>query len=426
MNKRTKIWVGVALALVLLSVAGFAIQRARQRGPEVRVEAVSRRDLISTVTASGIIEPTRKVDISADLSGRVIELAVEEGQMVSRGDLLLRIDPTSYQAAVRRAEAAVAQVRAQEAQARANFLQAQNAASRAQRLAADRLISEQEMEQALTNAEVADAQYQSAQFSVRQAEASLLEARDMFEKTTIRAPMAGRVTRLNIEEGETAIVGTMNNPGSLLLTIADLSVMAAAVQVDETEIPFLNHGDSAIVRIDAFPDQTFSGRVTRISSSALQQGSAPANQAPGQARAVDFEVIVTIDAPPPDLRPDLSATAEVITATRQNVLAVPIIAVTVRDGEGRRFQSTVEDDGPLAVTAAEDGNNDDEVEGVFIITDGRAQFVPVRVGIAGDQYFEVEDGLDEGDTVVAGPYAVVRDLEQDDRVRVAQPEEDDQ
>ncbi len=426
MNKRTKIGVAVGLAVLLVGVAGFAIARARQRGPEVRVEAVSRRDLISTVTASGIIEPTRKVDISADLSGRVIELAVGEGQMVARGDLLLRIDPTSYQAAVRRAEAAVAQARAQEAQARANFLQAQNAANRAQQLAADRLISVQEMEQSRTNAEVAEAQFQSAQFSVRQAEASLLEARDMFEKTTIRAPMAGRVTRLNIEEGETAIVGTMNNPGSLLLTVADLSAMAAAVQVDETDIPFLTHGDRAIVRIDAFPDESFTGRVTRISSSALQQGGGAPNPQQGQTQAVDFEVIVTLDMPPAELRPDLSATAEIITATRQNVLAVPIIAVTVRDPEGRRFQSTLEDDGPLAVPAsAGDAKGDDEVEGVFIVSEGRAQFIPVRVGIAGDQYFEVEEGLGEEETVIAGPYAVVRDLEAGDRVRLAQPEEED-
>ncbi|CAN5813197.1 hypothetical protein BH23GEM6_BH23GEM6_17870 [soil metagenome] len=415
MKRKTKLWVFAGIAILVLGVTGVAIASSRDRGSEVRGEVVAQRDLVAVVTASGVIQPKRKVDISADISGRVIQLAVEEGQLVSQGDLLLRIDPTSYQAAVRRAEAAVAQAQAQGAQARANLIQAQSAARRAEQLSAgEGLISPQDVEQARTNQQVAEAQYESARFGVAQAQASLSEAREALRKTTIVAPMSGRVTRLNIQEGETAIVGTMNNPGSLLLTVADLSVMEASVKVDETDLPRISFGDSATVRIDAFPSQSFSGRVTRISNSAIQALAG----AGAQPQSVDFEVVITLDAPPEGLRPDLSATGEIITARRHNALSVPIISVTVRDPDGKRFRSNVEPGAPAEAQAS----GAREVEGVFVIREGTIDFRPVRVGIAGDRYFEIEDGLSGGELVVAGPYAAIRDLESGAQVRVITPE----
>ncbi len=417
MKRKTKIWMSAGIAVLVLGVSGVAIASNRDRPSEVRGEVVAQRDLIAVVTASGVIQPKRKVDISADISGRVIQLAVEEGQLVSQGDLLLRIDPTTYQAAVRRAEAAVAQAQAQAAQARANLLQAQSSARRADQLSAgEGLISPQDVEQARTGQQVAEAQYEAARFGVAQAQASLSEAREALRKTTIVAPMSGRVTRLNIEEGETAIVGTMNNPGSLLLTIADLSVMEASVKVDETDVPRINFGDSASIRIDAFPNQVFSGRVTRISNSAIQ---ALAGAGAAQGQSVDFEVVITLDAPPTGLRPDLSATGEIVTARRHNALSVPIISVTVRDPDGKRFRTTTEPGAPAAAAP----QRMEEIEGVFVIRDGRAEFVPVTVGIAGDRYFEIEAGLSGGEIVVAGPYAAIRDLESGASVRVDAPQQ---
>jgi HlyD family secretion protein len=414
MTKKRMAWLGVGLVAVSLTTAAAGGTFARQKGKEVRTEEVARRDLVSVVTSSGVIQPKRKVDISADISGRVIELAVEEGQLVRRGDLLLRIDPTAYQAAVRRAEAAVAQAQAQAAQARANLLQSQSGARRAEQLSrGDQLISSQDVEQAVTAAQVAEAQHEAARYAVQQAQATLSEMREALRKTTIVSPMDGRVTRLNIEEGETAIVGTMNNPGSLLLTVADLSVMEASVRVDETDVPRISFGDSAVVRIDAFPDQTFTGRVTRIANSAMQSLAASA----GQAQAVDFEVIVTLDAPPDELRPDLSATAEIVTDARAAAVSVPIIAVTVRDSAGKKF--AIRDEGAAATNGR--AARQAEVEGVFLLRDGRAAFVPVRIGIAGERFFEVQQGLDGGETVVAGPYSVIRDLQEGDAVRVAPP-----
>ena len=401
--------------IALAAVGGVGIASTRDKGVEVRTETVAKRDLVSVVTASGVIQPKRKVDISADISGRVIQVGVVEGQTVNVGDLLIRIDPTQFEALVRRSEAAVAQARAQAAQARANLLQAENAARRAEQLSAgDRLISNQELEQARTQLRVTQAQEEAARFGVSQAEASLSEARETLRKTTIVSPMAGRVTRLNIDEGETAVVGTMNNPGSLLLTVADLSVMEASVKVDETDVPRITFGDSASLKIDAFPDQVFTGRVTRISNSAIQAAATG-----GQAQqAVDFEVIITLDAPPAELRPDLSATADIITDARRGVPAVPIIAVTVRDPEGKKILGGAEED---EATPGQDEEDPEtaavETEGVFVARAGKAEFLPVTVGIAGDRYFEVIKGLQVGDTVVAGPYAAVRDLEDGATIR---------
>jgi HlyD family secretion protein len=424
MTKRGKILGGSIVGIAIIALAGVGIASRRESGVEVRTEIVQRRDLVSVVTASGVIQPTRKVDISADVSGRVVQLSVVEGQTVQRGDLLLRIDPTAFEAAVRRSEAMVAQARAQEAQARANLLQATSAAQRAEQLASgDRLISQQELEQARTQQRVSEAQLEAARYGVSQATASLNEAQEALRKTTIVAPMTGRVTRLNIEEGETAVVGTMNNPGSLLLTVADLGEMEAAVKVDETDVPHISHGDSATVRIDAFPDRTFTGRVTQIANSAIQgQGTAAAGQ---QNQSVDFEVVITLDNPPPNLRPDLSATAEIITETRDNALSVPIIAVTVRDPDGKKFQAAEEEQAAPGGPAAGPAARETEVEGVFVLSEGTAAWQPIEIGIAGDQYFEVVEGLKGGEVVIAGPYSAVRDLEAGSSVRtpeVARPE----
>jgi HlyD family secretion protein len=410
MSRRKKVVLGVVGLIGLLTVVGIAIGSQREQGVEVRTEVVARRDLVSMVAASGFIQAKRKVDISSDISGRVTNLYVEEGQWVNQGDILLRIDPTSYEANVRRANASVAQARAQAAQAQANVTRAESELERAELLAPQQLISPAELEQARTQVMVVRAQMEAAEHGVAQAEASLSETLEQLRKTTISAPMSGQVTRLNIEAGETAVVGTMNNAGSLLLTIADLSEMEARVRVGETDIPSITHGDSASIRIDAYPDKVFSGRVSRISNSAV---NAPTGQTTTQtAQAIDFEVIVTLDAPPPDLRPDLTATADIVTATRSQVLSVPIIAVTVRDEEGRRFQVDEEQTAPAA------SETEAEVEGVFVLREGSPVWVPVALGIVGDWYFEVTGGLQGGETVIAGPYAAIRDLEPRNAVRV--------
>ena len=419
MSTKKKVLIIAGVVIAVGALGARSLRGGGDRGTEVSTEAVGRRTLVEVVTASGKIEPKRKVDISADISGRVVQLGVEEGQWVNAGDVLLRIDPTQYSSAVRRNEALVQQSRAREAQSRAQLTKAQSDLRRAEQLQqTNELVSAVDVENARTQAQVAEQELQAARFAVSQAQAALTESRDQLSKTTILAPMSGRVTRLNIELGETAVVGTMNNPGSLLLTIADLSVMEAKVEVDETDVPGLTVGDSATVKVDAFPGRAFPGHVTRIGNSSIQLAAA---QASGDQQSVDYEVVITLDNPPAELRPDLSATAEIITETRSNALSVPILSLTVRDGEGKKFRADEEDkDAPPQARRRED---EEEVEGVFVVREGKAEWVPVQIGIAGDRYFEVVSGLRGGETVVSGSYAAVRELEDGDAVQVPQAEE---
>ena len=388
--------------VVLIGVLAFqAVRAGRSDAVTVRGEVVDRRDLVSRVTATGHIEPKRSVDISADISGRIVTLPVEEGQDVEEGDLLLEIDPTQFRAALRQARARLSEARARESRTRADYLQAGREWDRIRELQVRTpdLVTEQEAEQARTRAEVAEAEWRAARHAVEQAEAAVEEAEDRLEKTVIRSPMDGRVTRLNVQEGETAVVGTMNNPGSLLLTVSDLSVMEAVVEVDETEIPRVSIGDSASVEIDAFPDTAFAGRVTKIGNSSVRPRSPTSGS---RDQAVDFEVRITLDDPPPGIRPDLSATADVVTATRAGAVAIPIIALTLQDTA--TLQSGWRERLPEGVEAGE------ELEGVFVATGGEARFQPVRVGVTGDNHFEVLAGLAVGDTVVSGTYQAIRDL----------------
>ena len=405
MNTRAKILVGILVVAVLGVAAALSVQRSRSQGIEVRTEAIQRRDLVEIVTASGNIRARRTVDISSDVSARVAQLLVEEGDDVRQGQTLLRLEPDQYQASVSRSEASLAQAEAQRAQQEANLIRTQRDLDRllALRSRDSLLVSRQQVDDARTNLEVAEATLSSADHGVSQARAALDEARDQLSKTIFTAPMDGKVTRLNVEEGETVIIGTMNNPGSLVLTISDLSIIEAVVQVDETDVSRIALGDSASVRIDAFPDRTFAGRVSRIGNSAI---TAPSQQTAGQQAAIDFEVVLTLDETDAPLRPDLSATADIVVERRDHALSVPIIAMTVRE----------ETDSTAGATAL-GRRQPREIEGVFTVTGGRVQFTPVTIGIAGQEYFEVLSGLSEGDSVVAGPYQRIRQLQDGDAIR---------
>lgn len=407
MQTRTKVIIGILVVAVFGSAAALSVVKGRQKGVEVRMDEVARRDLVALVTASGNIRARRAVQLSSDVSAKVSQLLVNEGDDVEAGRVLLRLDPAQYQAGVSRAEAALAQAKATQAQMQANLLRSQRDLDRLLALRARdaQLVSTQQVDDAETGVEVAQAQLRSSEHGVSQAQASLDEAQDRLAKTIIRAPMSGKVTRLNVEEGETVIIGTMNNPGSLILAISDLSLIEAVVQVDETDVPRVSLGDSATVRIDAFPNRTFTGRVTQIGNSAIRP---PTQQAAGQQAAIDFEVVITLDATDVQLRPDLSATADIVTDISPDAVSIPIIALTVREPE--------RDTADAAAAAAARRATQDE-EGVFVVKDGKVTFTPVKVGIAGQEFFEVLDGVNVGDTVVAGPYQRIRQLKDGDAVK---------
>jgi HlyD family secretion protein len=408
--------VGLTLGILVLAGGGFAAFKIRQKkhaGVEVRMEQVGRRDLVSAVTASGKIEPKTSVDISADITGRIVKIAVREGDLVKKGQFLIQIDPAQYQAAVSRAEGVVASTQATMLQTRASRDQAERAWRRARDLsqAGANLIAPAAVEDYKTALDVAQATYEATGAQLSQSRASLQEARDNLAKTRLVSPISGRVTRLAVEEGEVAVPGTFSKETGLLMTVADLSVILAKVQVDETDVVRLTPDDSVEVTIDAYQDTTFVGRVTRVSHSAQltpTQTSSGSND-----RAVDFDVEITLQDPPEDIRPDLSCTARVVTDTRSGALSIPIIALTVRDHERVPNENT-----PPADTLKPKRRNR-EAEGVFVVRDGVATFRPVKVGIAGDEYFEVLDGVRDGETIVGGTYQAIRDLKDGDRVRQA-------
>ncbi len=406
----------IAVVVVgLLATMGFlAMQREGRGAVEVRVEAVGLRDLVDDVSATGHIEPKTHVDITTDVAGRIIALPVEEGQDVEEGDLLLQIDPALFRAAVERAEAGLAQAEANLAQQEATYQQAQRDADRLTALQArgTDFVTEAEVEQATTNANVQNRLLEATEHQVHQAEASLDQERDRLGKTTIRAPMSGRITRLNVERGETAIVGTMNNPGTVLLTVADLSVMEAVIEVDETDVPDITIGDSAYVEIDAFPNRRFVGMVTEIGNSSI----VPLNPASGGSnQAIDFEVRIELRQPPEGIRPDLSATADVITDTRDQVPSIPITSLTLMDAD--EYEEIPNENLPSAPRS----DVVQDIEGVFVVEGDIVRFRPVQIGIAGENYFEVVSGIELGTTVVSGSFQAIRELRDGSRIRIDGP-----
>src|SRR6184192_2326828 len=409
MSKRNKVLVGAGAAVLIVGLVVISAGARRDRGAEVRFEKANRRDLIAAVTASGKIQPKKKVDISADITGRITRIAVREGDLVTKGQFLLQIDPTIYEANLQQAEATLASSQAAAVQAKANRDQADRALGRTKELHTQNpnLVSQEQLEQAQTAFEIAEANLTAAQHQVDQARAAVRSSSDNLRKTTLLAPMAGRVTLLSVEEGEVAVPGTFSKDVGLLLTVSDLSVIQVKVNVDETDVVRLHLGDSVEVTIDAFPDTTFRGRVTKVSNSAILTAAA---SAPGtNTQAVDYQVEITLTNPPGDVRPDLSATARVVTDTRKQALSIPIIALTVRENKPVSTENR-----PVDTTAA---RKKKETEGVFTVKEGVATFRTVKVGIAGDEYFEVTDGLKEGESIVAGPYQAIRDLKDGARVR---------
>lgn len=393
MNRKRWLILGGATLAVLLVVVSLVTNR--ESGIEVEYETVRPRDLTAIVGASGELEPQQMVEISATTPGEVVRVGVVEGQRVEKGQFLLQLDPVPAAATASGQAAAVETARAELQSAEAQLELAERDYARRRSLAERDLIPEAELEQAEAELKARRAAVAAATNRVRQAGASLRSARHEVGRVTIRSPIDGIVTRLNVEEGEVAMIGTMNQPGTVLLTIADLAVMEAKVDVDETDVVAIRAGQPAEVTVDAFPDTVFVGQVTEV---ATTPKVVPTTTGPAQG-AADYQVTITLEGAFPASVSGLTASAEIVTATRENALTIPIQSLVVRP---------VEDD------SAEEGVV--EREGVFVIEDGAARFVPVRVGIAGERHFEVVDGLEEGDRVVSGPYQALRDLSDGDTV----------
>jgi HlyD family secretion protein len=439
-----KILTIVGVALVAAAVIAANLWYARDTSPGVTVEGIKVRDLEAIVSASGKIQPKRLVNISAETPGRVVELAVNEGDIVKRGQFLLQIDPKSLRtrvdsgtASLDAAGASLEQSRQSVQTARVQVEQAARNLARQRELWSQQLNTREALERAENEVRAAESTLQerekqvSAQAArIEQERAGLESARYDLSKVRLESPIDGIVTRRNIQQGETAVIGTMNNAGTVLLTLADMSVIQAEVEVDETNIPQVSLGQRAKVIIDALQDKTFYGKVTEIGNSPIQTPGAA-----GSRQATNFKVVIAIDGDVPDVRPSFTCTADITTATRKGVTAVPIAAVAVRElvydeatgqvvreqrrDRRRRPRSEGSMMDPVA-SAAElpAGQTRKETEGVFVIRNGRAEFVPIKMGIAGEQYFEVLSGLEAGDEVITGPFASVRSLVDGSQVKV--------
>ena len=343
MRRRTWLIIGVVVVLIAAGI-GVPIYRNRNASPTVTTEVIRTRDLDAIVSASGKIQPKRQINISATTMGRVTRLAVQEGQRVKAGQFLLEIDPRSLAGQLERGEASVAAARSalQQAdtavdQAHANLELAQQTLKRQQDLSKDGLTTREALERAQNDVTVREAELKTRQQEaqmreqqIKQEQAALSTTQYNLSQVTISSPMNGIVTRRNIEEGENVVVGTMNNAGTVLLTVADMSSIQAEVEVDETDIPTVTIGQPAIVTIDAVPDRMFKGHVTDIGNSPVQ-AAAQVTSNLGQGQATNFKVVVAIDDPVPEVRPGFTCTAEITTATRKNAKAVPIQSLTVRE-----------------------------------------------------------------------------------------------
>ena len=430
MSGKKKILIGVGVVVVLAALAYANIRYKRQEGTAVNVEAIQKRDLEAIVSASGKIQPHDSVNISADTVGRVVNLAVDEGMRVKKGQFLMQIDPKLLASAADQAEASLAAARSQADQLRvaaqsahAGLKQAQEEYGRQQQLWKQGLTTKQALDNAEStmrmreaDAASADKQIETQRLRMQQEQAALASAKYTLSKVRIQSPIDGIITKRNIQEGETVVVGTMNNAGTVLLTIADMSVIEAQVEVDETDIPSVSLGQPAKITIDAMPGKTFKGHVTEIGNSPIQSTATTS----AATQATNFLVKVNVDDQIPDVRPGFTCTAEITTATRTGVLSVPIQATTVRevvvDKEGKLVRPPDADKRRRRTTASSDdaelkpGQQRKELEGVFVVRNDQAEFVTVKTGIAGERYFEVLSGVSAGDKVIVGPFASVREL----------------
>ncbi|MFH2042030.1 MAG: efflux RND transporter periplasmic adaptor subunit [Acidobacteriota bacterium] len=385
-RSKKKVVIIIAVLAVLAVIVILNMQANREKAEKVYVEKVERANLTSVISASGEIMPKKNVNISAHLPGRIVQIGVVEGQWVSKNDFLLKLDSIQYEANADRDRAIIRTYKAEQIKAQASLLRDKQNFERQKKLFEEELIAREQLEAAQANFDISAAQYEAIQFQIKQAEASLQSTLDNLQKTVFYAPIDGILTSLRVEEGEIALVGTMNNPGTILMTIADLSVMEVEVEVDETDVVAVRLEQTAEVRVDAFPDRVILGKVTEIGSSALQVVSAA-------QESKDFKVVITLQDPPESLKPGLSASADIITAEKKNVLAVPISALVLKEKDKKDSS----------------GPDEDQEEGVYIVdAEGRARFVQVVKGIMGELNIEIHSGLEEGQKVIVGPYSALR------------------
>ncbi len=413
MKRKKKIWL-IVIAVITIGIISISILRGSKKAIEVEIETIERHDLTAIVSASGEVKAKKTVNISANSIGTITSLAVKEGDYVKEGQFLLQIDPVPLELQLERLQASLKAAKASYEIAKANREKALNTAKRVEELYKKNLQSKEAYENAVTALNVAEKELQAAKLRINQEEAQMMSANHDLKKVTILAPIAGLITRLNVEEGENVIMGTMNNPGTVIMTISDMSVIEVELEIDETDVVDVKLGQYASVTLDAYPNKKFNATVSEIGNSPISTSNLGTT-----SRAVNFKVVVTLQDKIEGIRPGFSATAEIVTAKKNNVLAVPIQALVTRevllDKNGNILRKSNQKN---TVDYDEKEYKKKEMEGVFIMKDNEAIFTPIETGIIGENYFEVLKGLNEKDVVVKGPYKTLRELKDSDRIMI--------
>ena len=419
--KKKWIWIGIGGVLLIAVVVANMARSSGGKVESVQLAKVRIEDVTSRVKAPGKIEPKTQVKISADVPGKIVHLAIEEGDKVRKGQLMLQLDDTQYRATWNQARASLASARARMADAKASLKVAEDNYVRQRSLFEQRLLSQAEWDRATAAVETARSTAATAQEEVARSEAALSASADNLNKCRFVAPFDGVVSALDVEQGEIVVIGTMNNPGTQIMVVSDLSRMLVRADVDEADIVDIQLGQKAKITVDALPDTSYAGTVTEIGNTAKRT---PTGGSEGQT---NFEVQVVFDQTVPEVRPGMTADVEIDTGTHPKTKAVPIQAVVVRTdrdleraarkpGERRSRRSD-------ANAAEEDtvGRKEKEITGVFVVKNDVASFVPVKAGIASETMIEVTGDVQEGDVVVSGPYKALRELKPGAKVKRETP-----
>lgn len=419
---KKKILIVGLLAVAVAAIVIASLKRGGDKGLPVTIAAVKAGSITGRVSGPGKVDPEAIVNISAHIPGKITRLAVREGEPVQKGQLLLELDRTQYEARVQQSRGFVEAQRAQVELAKAQHEKAQLDLKRVDDLHQRNLASEQELDLARTTARVEEARLQAAEQALEQAVGADRAARDDLDKCRYTAPMDGVVTQLNVEEGEIAVTGTMNNPGTVLMAVADLARMEVEAEIDETDVVDVKLGQKTKIKVDAFPDTSFAGTVTEIANTAVTRNRGT------QEEVTNFTVKTVFDARIPELRPGMSATVEIETARREGVLKAPIQAIVTRSVDKER-KAEERNKAPRkskaakldTASAAESTNTAEEetekrVDGVYVLREGRAAFVPVKTGISDEHSVEIESGLGAGDKLITGPYQTLRSMESGKKV----------
>jgi HlyD family secretion protein len=429
--RMTKVrWVIVVIIWLILISCPFMITNSK-RGqiPAVRVDDATTTDITSYVSGPATVEPRVSVDVSANIMGKVTRIYVKEGQPVTKGDILLELEQTQYRAGRDEAVAAHRSAVRSLDLAETKWKTAKEVFGRKQSLYDKNLISREQYDLAKTQFEAERTEYELARDNVTRARAGLVQARDSLSKTVYVAPLDGVVTALNVEEGEFTVVGTLNTPGTVMVTVADLAAMQVVADIDETDVVNIRLGHTSQVTVDAFPDAVFRGEVIEIASSAKETPYTTTDE----KTSADFEVKVLLGGDTSALRPGMTATADVITAEVKGAAAIPIQALVTRTSETvAAWEEARKADGSSKTPAGKGAKKTaektnrlgaDYVKGVFIFEDvkpliKRARFVPVEVGIMGDRYVQIKKGLKGDEEIITGPYKTLRNLNDGDLVRI--------